>query len=196
MPKWVRNSSAASRSGARSRPYARSVTLISAIVVILPSTLDMLDHRPVSRQDTGAFLLLAQIGLADPRVPREIGGRALGDDAPLLDDVRVRRDGESLHHVLLDQQHGHAVGVDAGTDLEDLVDDGRGKAERGLVEQEQARPRHERAPDGHHLLLAAGERAGELPPTLAQDRERRVDALEAFVAHPARRRRVAADLEI
>src|SRR6266446_7547975 len=32
MPKWVRNSSATSRSGARSRPYARSVTLISAMV--------------------------------------------------------------------------------------------------------------------------------------------------------------------
>src|SRR3981081_279411 len=33
MPKWVRNSSATSRSGARSRPYARSVTLISAMVL-------------------------------------------------------------------------------------------------------------------------------------------------------------------
>jgi uncharacterized membrane protein HdeD (DUF308 family) len=32
IPKWVRNSSAASRSGARSRPYARSVTLMSAMV--------------------------------------------------------------------------------------------------------------------------------------------------------------------
>src|SRR5215470_680809 len=33
MPNWVRNSSARSRSGARSRPYARSVTLISAMVL-------------------------------------------------------------------------------------------------------------------------------------------------------------------
>src|SRR2546425_4174716 len=33
MPKWVRNSSATSRSGARSRPYARSVTLMSAMVL-------------------------------------------------------------------------------------------------------------------------------------------------------------------
>src|SRR5437588_7763349 len=33
IPKWVRNSSWTSRSGARSRPYARSLTLITAIVM-------------------------------------------------------------------------------------------------------------------------------------------------------------------
>src|SRR5882672_4833467 len=33
MPKCVRNSSAASRSGDRSRPYARSLTLITGIVM-------------------------------------------------------------------------------------------------------------------------------------------------------------------
>src|SRR5215470_7867044 len=46
MPKLVRNSSATSRSGERSRPYARSVTLISAIALSsCVGTIDMLDHR-------------------------------------------------------------------------------------------------------------------------------------------------------
>src|SRR5438477_12242636 len=35
MPKWVRNSSMTSRSGARRRPYARSFTLISAIAITI-----------------------------------------------------------------------------------------------------------------------------------------------------------------
>src|SRR5215470_306651 len=35
MPKWVRNSSCASRSGDRSLPYAMSITLITGIVVLL-----------------------------------------------------------------------------------------------------------------------------------------------------------------
>src|SRR5882672_12202782 len=118
MPKLVRNSSAVSRSGARSRPYARSVTLISAIVVFLPfspsakrrparATLAMLDHQPIPEQDAGS-LLLAEIGLTDPRILREVDGRPLGDDLSLLENVRARRDGEGLHDVLLDQQHRHA----------------------------------------------------------------------------------------
>ena len=54
--------------------------------------------------------------------------------------------------------------VDLGDDAEDLLhDDGR-EAERGLVEHEEARPRHERAADGEHLLLAAGHGAGGLAP--------------------------------
>src|SRR5216117_3797062 len=58
-----------------------------------------------------------------------------------------------------------------------------------------ARP-SESSSDRHHLLLPARERARELSPPLAQDRKRRVDALEALAAHPPRRRRVAADLEV
>src|SRR5215510_8667026 len=48
MPKLVRNSSATSRSGDRSRPYARSVTLISAIALSsCVGTIAMLDHPTV-----------------------------------------------------------------------------------------------------------------------------------------------------
>ena len=47
-------------------------------------------------------------------------------------------------------------------DLEQLLDDQRREAERGLVEQHQARPQHQRAADRQHLLLAARQRAGLL----------------------------------
>src|SRR5206468_3905002 len=118
MPKLVRNSSAVSRSGARSLPYARSVTLISGIVISsCLRTLDMLDHR-------------------------------------------------------------------------------RSEGKRRPVEEEEPRAGHEGPPDRNHLLLPAGERTGELSPALAQDRKGRVHALEALAAQPARRRGVAADLEI
>ena len=40
--------------------------------------------------------------------------------------------------------------------------DQRRQAERRLVEQQQPRPRHQRAADRHHLLLAARQRAGGL----------------------------------
>src|SRR5262249_32739898 len=156
---------------------------------------------PAPRSTSGsrarsADSLLAEVGLADPRVARELRRRALGDDPSLLEDVRAGGDGEGLDDVLLDQEHRDALCVDCGHDLEDLVDDLRRQAERGLVEEQEPRRRHQRAPDGDDLLLTAGERAGELASALAQDGEGRVDALEALGAPRARRRRVAADLEI
>ena len=63
-------------------------------------------------------------------------------------------------------------------DLEDGVHEDGGEAHRRLVEEEQARPRHQRAPDGQHLLLAPGQRAALLGGALAQAREQREHALE------------------
>src|SRR2546429_6870550 len=40
--------------------------------------------------------------------------------------------------------------------------------QRGLVQEQQPRPAHERAAHGQHLLLAPRERAGELPAALQQ----------------------------
>ena len=45
------------------------------------------------------------------------------------------------------------------------------KPERGLVEQEQPRPAHQRARDGEHLLLAPRQRAAALVEPLAQAAE-------------------------
>src|SRR6266851_8910621 len=54
-----------------------------------------------------------------------------------------------------------------------------------------AGPRHQRAADRQHLLLAAGERAGVLTCALAQSREQRVDPFDVLV--DLARRRLAAD---
>ena len=70
-----------------------------------------------------------------------------------------------------------ALTVDFPDDLTDLPDDARGEAKGGLVQQEQARPRHQATADGEHLLLAAGEEAGALRAALGQDREHVVDPL-------------------
>ena len=59
------------------------------------------------------------------------------------------------------------------------------KPERGLVEQEQTRPAHQRAGDGEHLLLAARQRAAALGEPLAR-------AAETARARGRGRREVAA----
>ena len=63
---------------------------------------------------------------------------------------------ERVEGVLLDQKHRDAlVPVEVGDRVEDLLDEQRREAERRLVEQQQARPTHQRARDRQHLLLAA-----------------------------------------
>ena len=76
--------------------------------------------------------------------------------------------------------------------VEDLVDDDGREAERRLVEEQQAGSRHERAPDGQHLLLAAREAAGPLAGPVGQAREQLVDPEQrAPLAGPAAPRRYA-----
>ena len=77
--------------------------------------------------------------------------------------------------------------------LEDDVDDLRREAERRLVEEEEVRPRDERARDRELLLLAAGERAGRRAAELGDDREElvhpgdvRVDARRGCAARRSR----------
>ena len=57
----------------------------------------------------------------------------------------------------------------------------RGEAQRRLVEQQQLRVGHQRPADGQHLLLAAGEGAGELVAPFLEPREQREDALAVFL---------------
>jgi hypothetical protein len=74
-------------------------------------------------------------------------------------------------------------------DLEDLLDHQRREAHGGLVEQQQAGPRQQRAADGDHLLLAAGQGAGHLLQALLDPRQHAEDALhvglDGFVVAPA-----------
>ena len=67
----------------------------------------------------------------------------------------------------------------------------RRQPQRRLVEHQQARPGHQRPADRQHLLLAAGQRAGDLAAALGEAREPLEDAGEvgldlAVVARVAR----------
>src|SRR5919108_6228818 len=100
----------------------------------------------------------AEIGVLDAGVGEQ--GLALADegDASRLEHVAAIAELERFDHALLDEQDGQAAGAaDGGDGLEDQLDDARAKALRRLVEQEQVGACHEAAPDGEHLLLAAGE---------------------------------------
>ena len=58
-----------------------------------------------------------------------------------------------------------------GQHVEQFVDHRRREAQRRLVEQQDARLRHQAARDGEHLLLAAGEQPGAARQPFAQARE-------------------------
>ncbi|MCS6766214.1 MAG: hypothetical protein MO847_07255 [Candidatus Protistobacter heckmanni] len=90
------------------------------------------------------------------------------------------RGGQRLARVLLDEQDGGALRGYLAHDLEDLLHHQWRGAHRGFVEQQQPGPRHERAGHGEHLLLAAGERAGELPGAFPQAREDVEHALDVL----------------
>ena len=87
------------------------------------------------------------------------------------------RDAERHRGILLDDEDRRALLVDRADDVEHLVDEHRRQAHRRLVHQQQLRPRHQRAADRDHLLLAARQRAGILVEPLLDAREQCEDAL-------------------
>src|SRR5437870_3201290 len=141
------------------------------------------------REGTGAALM------DDPHVKRAYLG-PLADDAARLEDVAAMGKHQRGLDVLLHEEDGHATPVDLAQHTQDRLHDARGQAERRLVEDEQARGRHQRATDGDHLLLAARERTHELAAALAQDREDRVDLLQSLHAAGVGMRRERAEVEM
>src|SRR5437667_1210019 len=139
----------------------------------------------------------AQIRALDARVGEEDVVRAFEGDAARLEDIAAVAQLESLDHALLDEEDREAAGLaDTIDGLEDLLDDARPEALRGLVEQQEIGLRHEAAAEREHLLLAAGEGSGELLAPLAEDGEYGEHGLQAFPALPARGAAVRAELEI
>src|SRR3989441_3015709 len=119
----------------RQPPLAPAVMLHVAIALPLP--------------DAGE----PEVELLDILVLADRPGVAVEDDAPVLHHVPVLRDPERHRGVLPGEQGGHPrpAGQPAH-DLEDLVHQHRREPHRGLVEQHEPGPRHERAADRHHLL--------------------------------------------
>ena len=104
-------------------------------------------------------------------VLEQVGAGVLQHQAAVFQHVAAVGDLQRAVGVLLDQEHRHALAADGLDDLEDLGNDQRRQAQRGFVQQQQARLAHQRAADGQHLLLAARHGAGALAGTVAQARE-------------------------
>ena len=115
-----------------------------------------------------------QVGSAQP----DLGRRAFEDDAPAVEDEDVVGHVEDQLGVLLDEDDGEPFGLEAADRRHDLGQDLWRQSLRRLVHQQHARIRHQGAADREHLLLAAGERGGNLAPALAEAREERGDGVE------------------
>src|SRR5262245_41168528 len=107
-----------------------------------------------------------QIQLPDQIIVVELlGGFALERDLAVDDDVAAVGDAKRLGEILLRHQHRELVLLLEFPDRVDgAADQHGGEADRGLVDQEDARRQHQGAAEGKHLLLAAAHGAGELAP--------------------------------
>src|SRR2546425_12922200 len=90
------------------------------------------------------------------------------DDASVLHHVVTVGDRGREAEILLDEEDGEALRLEAPDRRADLLDDHRREAFRGLVQEQQARAGSEDAPDREHLLLAAGQLGALGPEALAQ----------------------------
>lgn len=86
--------------------------------------------------------------------------------------------------ILLHEQDRHAGFRQIENDAEDLVHDLRGKTKRRLVQHQELRLGHQRAPDRQHLLLSAGHAARHAVAAFPKNREKledlRTQRLEAL----------------
>ena len=101
----------------------------------------------------------------------QLGGGPLEADLALLHEVGPVGHREGHVHRLLDEDHRGPVVADLPHQRQEALDDHRGQAEGELVDHEQLGAGDERHAQGEHLLLAAGQVAGGLVASLAQDRE-------------------------
>src|SRR5438034_754034 len=136
---------------------------------------------------------VSEVRASDGVVPAELGRRPRHDDAARLEEVGVIGEVERRRDVLLDEQDAHALlAVDGAHDAEDLAGDERRESERGLVEEEQARPQHERARARGGAPLAPEEGPGGAAPPRRARRARAVDRRGAPRGRPGRAARTGA----
>ena len=120
---------------------------------------------------------------------RELGDGEAGGDGAVLHHVEAVGDARGEAEVLLDEEDGHAAGLERRQHLADAVDDDRREALGRLVEQQHLDAGAQDAGDGEHLLLAAGELGALAGAALGEVGEEREDLVER---HAARRRPPAA----
>src|SRR5512134_1640257 len=117
--------------------------------------------------------------------------------APVFHDVVAVGHRLREAEVLLHQQDGVALLLQARERAPDVLHDHRREALGGLVEQQQARASAQDAADGEHLLLAAGELRALAGEALLQVGEQLEDLrlAHAALAHLGRQQQVLANVE-
>ena len=99
--------------------------------------------------------------------------------------------------ILLGHQHGEAEpGLEFGDRIDHQFDDDRRKADRWLVDKKDLRLRHQRAGEGHHLLLAAAHAAGSLVSPFSETRKEIIAGLKVATDVRARLATQRAEVEI
>jgi hypothetical protein len=91
----------------------------------------------------------------------QVAGGAGETDLAALHDVGVVGQAQGHGGELLDEQHAGAALGDGGDDRDQPADHDRGQAQRQLVDQHVARLGDQGLGQHDHLLLAAGQRAGQ-----------------------------------
>src|SRR5207302_11502475 len=110
---------------------------------------------------------VAEVAAADGVVGPELVARAGEDDAARLEHVAGLGGLQREVRVLLHHADGQALPlVQLADNAEQLGDEHGREPERRLVEEQEPRAVDERAGEREHLLLAAAERPGLLPPPL------------------------------
>ncbi len=129
-----------------------------------------------------------------PRVGGQLGEAALGQVPAFGQHHDVVAEPRDRVHVMLDQQDGQALVDQAAQVLRDLAGQRRIDARDRLVEQDELRVRHQRAPDLQQLLLAARQarrglvqHAHEVEPLARSRAPRRSAALPAALRASERR---------
>src|SRR5690606_15492060 len=132
---------------------------------------------PPRKTTRGGLKSNPEMPLHQLRVSLERRGRAFEGDLAFDDDddaISEARDGLDR---LVDDQRGYASLADQGDGPPDLVADDRRQSLGRLIEDQQTRIGEQRAADGEHLLLTAGELVTAVGHALRQSREQVEDAL-------------------
>src|SRR5215469_2840425 len=170
-------------------------------------------HRPASSSRQPAFappvmldvavgfaradFVETEVELSDVGILAQALGWAFEDDAAVLHDIAVVGDIERERRILLDQKHSEIALVSQASDnAENLLDEQRCQAQRGFVEQNHLRVRHQCPPDYQHLLLAPREVARLMMAALLKHRERVIDTCDAVADSPKITARVRAGYQI
>src|SRR5262249_21934912 len=136
-----------------------------------------------------SFISDAKICPANMLIVEECLAGSLERDAANFHHVSVMRNLERVIHVLAHQQDGYALFGYIADQGKNFVDQNRREAKRRFIEHEKLRFRHQAAPDGAHLLLAAGESARVLPATFFKAWKEFIDAGQPGVRLAAQRRK-------